>query len=220
MHVSVCLRSIRQSVYTEIHDLKLVPTCLRARSMSIPWFQGAAGFARQSPALPRRLMSIFCRRRVRKASAITRTPSYVSDEVYWRMKDKRRKKINVIILTRFLKLFVWQENNDFFVRVWPELGGKKKKSTHTLFCIITSLISICQCTSGMADVERWEDEKNITRWKLTESDSFIEIVSVDFRCFSVPLNTLFKLHRYGYVNTVKDFKSPLNVSDVFGSQWQ
>lgn len=70
----------------------------------------------------------------------------------------------------------------------------------------------------MADVERWEDEKNITRWKLTESDSFIEIVSVDFRCFSVPLNTLFKLHRYGYVNTVKDFKSPLNVSDVFGSQ--
>lgn len=67
-----CCEHVREQCQ---HNSWLVPTCLSARSMSIPWFQGAAGLARQSPALPRRLMSIFCRRRVRKASAITRTPS-------------------------------------------------------------------------------------------------------------------------------------------------
>lgn len=57
-------------------------TCLSVRSMSMPWFQGAAGFARQSPALPLREMSTFCLRRFLKASAITITPSYVRAEVY------------------------------------------------------------------------------------------------------------------------------------------
>lgn len=85
--------------HTKPDTIKIVPTCLRARSISIPWFQGAAGLARQSPALPRRLISIFWRRRVRKASAITRTPSYVSDDVYWGIreraegKDEKRKGI-------------------------------------------------------------------------------------------------------------------------------
>lgn len=59
-------------------------TCLSVRSMSMPWFQGAAGLARQSPALPLREMSTFCLRRFRKASAITITPSYVRAEVYYR----------------------------------------------------------------------------------------------------------------------------------------
>lgn len=59
-------------------------TCLSVRSMSMPWFQGAAGLARQSPALPLREMSTFCLRRFRKASAITITPSYVRAEVYCR----------------------------------------------------------------------------------------------------------------------------------------
>ncbi len=59
-------------------------TCLSVRSMSMPWFQGAAGLARQSPALPLREMSTFCLRRFLKASAITITPSYVSAEVYYR----------------------------------------------------------------------------------------------------------------------------------------
>lgn len=59
-------------------------TCLSVRSMSMPWFQGAAGLARQSPALPMREMSTFCLRRFLKASAITITPSYVRAEVYYR----------------------------------------------------------------------------------------------------------------------------------------
>lgn len=61
-------------VFPHLH-IKFMPTCLSARSISIPWFQGAAGLAKQSPALPRRLISIFWRRSVRKASAIMRTPS-------------------------------------------------------------------------------------------------------------------------------------------------
>lgn len=58
------------------------PTVLRALSMSMPWLQGTAGLARQSPALPRRETSTRCRRRYRKASAITRIASWVRAEVY------------------------------------------------------------------------------------------------------------------------------------------
>lgn len=89
--MNICL-SVLQHVYTKLYNIRVVPTCLSARSISIPWFQGAAGLARQSPALPRRLMSIFWRRRVRKASAITRTPSYVRDEVYWRTEENRERE--------------------------------------------------------------------------------------------------------------------------------
>lgn len=63
-------------------------TCFRVRSISMPWFQGAAGLARQSPALPLREMSTFCLRRFLKASAITITPSYVSAEVYWDTRER------------------------------------------------------------------------------------------------------------------------------------
>lgn len=63
--------------------LQLPPlTVLRALSMSMPWLQGTAGLARQSPALPRRETSTRCRRRYLKASAITRMASWVSAEVY------------------------------------------------------------------------------------------------------------------------------------------
>lgn len=62
--------------------LMLRLTCFRVRSISMPWFHGAAGLARQSPAFPRLEMSTFCLRRFLKASAITITPSYVSAEVY------------------------------------------------------------------------------------------------------------------------------------------
>lgn len=58
-------------------------TVLRALSMSMPWLQGTAGLARQSPALPRRETSTRCRRRYLKASAITRIASWVNAEVYW-----------------------------------------------------------------------------------------------------------------------------------------
>lgn len=58
-------------------------TCLSVLSMSIPCPQGAAGFARQSPALPLLEISIFCLLRFLKVSAITRTPSYVRADVYW-----------------------------------------------------------------------------------------------------------------------------------------
>lgn len=64
-------------------DSSLPLTCFRVRSISMPWFHGAAGLARQSPAFPLREMSTFCLRRFLKASAITITPSYVSAEVYW-----------------------------------------------------------------------------------------------------------------------------------------
>lgn len=57
-------------------------TVLRALSMSMPWLQGTAGLAKQSPALPRRETSTRCRRRYLKASAITRMASWVSAEVY------------------------------------------------------------------------------------------------------------------------------------------
>lgn len=57
-------------------------TVLRALSMSMPWLHGTAGLARQSPALPRRDTSTRCRRRYRKASAITRMASWVRAEVY------------------------------------------------------------------------------------------------------------------------------------------
>lgn len=63
--------------------LQLSPlTVLRALSMSMPWLQGTAGLARQSPALPRRETSTRCRRRYLKASAITKMASWVSAEVY------------------------------------------------------------------------------------------------------------------------------------------
>lgn len=62
------------------------PTCCRALWMSMPCPQGTAGLARQSPALPRREMSMRCRRRFWKASAITRTPSYVRADVYCKQK--------------------------------------------------------------------------------------------------------------------------------------
>lgn len=58
-------------------------TILRALSMSMPWLQGTAGLARQSPALPLRDTSTRCRRRYRKASAITRMASWVSADVYF-----------------------------------------------------------------------------------------------------------------------------------------
>lgn len=58
------------------------PTVLRALSMSMPWLQGTAGLARQSPALPRRETSTRWRRRYLNASAITRMASWVSAEVY------------------------------------------------------------------------------------------------------------------------------------------
>lgn len=51
--------------------------------MSMPWLQGTAGLARQSPALPLRDTSTRWRRRYRKASAITRMASWVSADVYW-----------------------------------------------------------------------------------------------------------------------------------------
>lgn len=51
--------------------------------MSMPWLQGTAGLARQSPALPRRETSTRCRRRYLKASAITRMASWVRAEVYF-----------------------------------------------------------------------------------------------------------------------------------------
>lgn len=57
-------------------------TCCSALWMSMPCPQGTAGLARQSPALPRREMSIRCLRRFWNASAITRTPSYVRADVY------------------------------------------------------------------------------------------------------------------------------------------
>lgn len=110
--VSIC-PNICQSVYNKLRGIKALPTCLSARSMSIPWFQGAAGLARQSPALPRRLMSIFWRRRVRKASAITRTPSYVSEEVYWRGQTRRNSR-----------WVCWQLGETFFVTGSPALYTK------------------------------------------------------------------------------------------------
>lgn len=60
--------------YNKLHLTKTV-TCLSVLSMSIPWPQGAAGFARQSPAFPLLEISIFCLLRLRNVSAITRTPS-------------------------------------------------------------------------------------------------------------------------------------------------
>lgn len=40
-----------------------IPTIFKARSMSMPWLQGTAGLARQSPALPLRDTSTRWRRR-------------------------------------------------------------------------------------------------------------------------------------------------------------
>lgn len=68
-------------------------TCFRVRSISMPWFHGAAGLARQSPAFPRLEMSTFCLRRFLKASAITITPSYVSAEVYCETKKGRSEML-------------------------------------------------------------------------------------------------------------------------------
>lgn len=68
----------------------LSPTILRALSMSMPWLQGTAGLARQSPALPLRDTSTRCRRRYRKASAITRMASCVSADVYWDIRSQER----------------------------------------------------------------------------------------------------------------------------------
>lgn len=68
------------------------PTVLRALSMSMPWLQGTAGLARQSPALPRRETSTRCRRRYRKASAITRIASWVRAEVYCTKLQKNNKQ--------------------------------------------------------------------------------------------------------------------------------
>lgn len=63
-------------------------TIFKARSMSMPWLQGTAGLARQSPALPLRDTSTRWRRRYRKASAITRMASWVSADVYWKATRK------------------------------------------------------------------------------------------------------------------------------------
>lgn len=64
-------------------SVKTPPTILRALSMSMPWLQGTAGLARQSPALPLRDTSTLCLRRYRKASARTSTASWVSADVNW-----------------------------------------------------------------------------------------------------------------------------------------
>lgn len=61
---------------------KLSRTIFRALSMSMPWLQGTAGLARQSPALPLRDTSTRWRRRYLKASAITRMASWVRADVY------------------------------------------------------------------------------------------------------------------------------------------
>ena len=50
--------------------------------MSMPCPQGAGGFARHSPALPLREMSILCLLRFWKAVDMTFTPSYVRAPVY------------------------------------------------------------------------------------------------------------------------------------------
>ena len=69
------------------------PTVFRALSMSMPWLQGTAGLARQSPALPRRETSTRWRRRYLKASAITRIASWVRAEVYCtKQTDKKTPK--------------------------------------------------------------------------------------------------------------------------------
>lgn len=75
--------------------LYLLHTCCKALCMSIPCPHGTAGLAKQSPALPRREMSILCFLRFWKASYITRTPSYVSAEVYY----TNRRVINTIYYT-------------------------------------------------------------------------------------------------------------------------
>lgn len=67
----------------------LSPTIFKALSMSMPWLQGTAGLARQSPALPLRDTSTRWRRRYRKASAITRMASWVSADVYWNKKPQQ-----------------------------------------------------------------------------------------------------------------------------------
>lgn len=66
----------------QVHASAGFQTCCSALWMSMPCPQGTAGLARQSPALPRREMSIRCFRRFWNASAITRTPSYVRADVY------------------------------------------------------------------------------------------------------------------------------------------
>lgn len=64
------------------------PTVFRALSMSMPWLQGTAGLARQSPALPRRETSTRWRRRYLKASAITSMASWVNAEVYYSERER------------------------------------------------------------------------------------------------------------------------------------
>lgn len=83
------VRSDEEPLTDMASDPSLPLTCFRVRSISMPWFHGAAGLARQSPAFPLREMSTFCLRRFLKASAITITPSYVRAEVYWDTAGRR-----------------------------------------------------------------------------------------------------------------------------------
>lgn len=96
-------------------------TCLRARSISTPWAQGTAGLARQSPLLPRRLMSILCLWRKRNASVITWTASKVRADVYWKTKKHWH---------RVLYVQAWAEITKTLAH-WGE-GCQKKSQTHKI----------------------------------------------------------------------------------------
>lgn len=82
---------------TRISNFWSSRTILRALSMSMPWLQGTAGLARQSPALPLRETSTRWRRRYRKASAITRMASWVRADVYWGWRAQESPVMHIML---------------------------------------------------------------------------------------------------------------------------
>ncbi len=95
------LNVIKFSQTAGIDNVLAEQTCLRARSISNPWAHGTAGLARQSPLLPRRLMSILCLCRKRNASVITCTASYVRAEVYCKGKKYEDHKNVLMFYDRY-----------------------------------------------------------------------------------------------------------------------